>query len=171
MLGNNNPKSKITWAWLLFSTPKPIQQTTGCHCISFPRPLGSLHNSHVQLMLWIQNCFMSIPPKLTQKNDPYLLIPLFSLGPTFPAAQVGDNENCFVRLVFCEISVFLAHSTATQAPVLAKRRWQGCTARRENRAELLLWVPRTHFPELKAAVEQQSPISLSFSRKGMCTSS
>lgn len=167
LLMRNNPKKEIISARLLLNTSKPIQ---GCHCLSFPRPPESLHYRHLQFMLWIQNCFMSIPSKLPWKRDPSLLIPLFCLGPTFLAA-LGDKWEPFYQIGFLWISIFLAHSTATQAPVLAKRRWQGSTSRRENRAELPLWVARTHFLELKAAVEQQSPIFLCFSRKGLCTSS
>lgn len=99
LLGNNNPKKEITWAWLLLNTPKSIQEIIGCHCLSFPRPPDSLHNSHLQFMLWIQNCFMFTPPKLPQQRDPSLLIPLFCLGPTFLAA-LGDKWELFCQVGF-----------------------------------------------------------------------
>lgn len=49
----------------------------------------------------------------------------------------------------CRIGPFLAHSAATWAPVVAKRSWQGCTARRESRTEVPLWVPARTFLSLK----------------------
>lgn len=50
------------------NTPATIQEITGYHCLSFPRSLEYLHNGHLDIGLWLQNCFKPIYTQAATKK-------------------------------------------------------------------------------------------------------